>query len=181
MKTILLSTTLAALLALTGCSSKDATIDATGQAGQEGAYGSDMTTETVSGDEAVLVDGTADSSESTLSGLESQMRTVQFDFDKYVIRPDMQPRVVENSDIANNQASNYMIKLEGNCDEWGSDEYNYALGLRRANAVKDAMISEGVTADRITMVSYGESSPVCAEKTQECWARNRRVDFKLLP
>ena len=74
-----------------------------------------------------------------------------------------------------------MIKLEGNCDEWGSDEYNYALGLRRANAVKAAMTAQGVSADRITMVSYGESNPVCTDKTKECWAHNRRVDFKLLP
>jgi len=71
------------------------------------------------------------------------------------------------------------IKVEGNCDEFGSDEYNFALGLKRANAVKAALVNGGVNADTISMTSLGESNPICLEKTQECWAKNRRVDFKL--
>ena len=74
-----------------------------------------------------------------------------------------------------------VITIEGNCDEWGSDEYNFALGLKRTKAAKDSLVAEGVDATRISMVSYGESNPVCVEKTQECWAKNRRDDFKLLP
>lgn len=182
MKTIVLSSTLIALLALTGCSTKEETIDATQQAQQESMTD---TTETVGDDGVVFVEedgmASADSNEMTMSGLESQMQTVNFDFDQYVIRPEMKTRVAENSALANGPASSYMIKLEGNCDEWGSDEYNYALGLRRANAVKDEMVADGVAAARITMVSYGESNPVCSEKTQDCWAQNRRVDAKLLP
>ena len=54
-------------------------------------------------------------------------------------------------------------------------------GLKRANTVKTAIIAEGVDEKRITMVSYGESNPVCTDKTKECWAQNRRVDTKLLP
>ncbi len=185
MKTILLSSTLVALLALTGCSTKEDTIDMTSQTGQEAATSDMAGTETLPDDGAILVEeggmGSADSNEMTMSGLERQMQTVKFDFDQFVIRPDMKPRVTGNSELANGPAANYMVKLEGNCDEWGSDEYNYALGLRRANAVKDEMVANGVASERITMVSYGESNPVCAEKTQECWAENRRVDFKLLP
>ena len=186
MKTIVLSSTLIALLTFSGCSTKEATIDATAQEESTTTSVNDgMTTETVPADSVVVVDedgfGSADSNEMTMSGLERQMQTVQFDFDKFNIRTDMKPRVVANSELANAAASDYTIKLEGNCDEWGSDEYNYALGLRRANSVKSEMVSNGVAAERITMVSYGESSPVCTDKTKECWAQNRRVDVKLLP
>jgi peptidoglycan-associated lipoprotein len=123
----------------------------------------------------------ADSNEMTMSGLESQMESVNFDFDKFNIRPDMEDRIKNNAGLANGAALSYMIKLEGNCDEWGSDEYNFALGLRRANATKSALLNEGVEEKRITMVSYGESNPICSDKTKNCWAKNRRVDFKLLP
>ncbi len=183
MKTIVLSSTLIALLALSGCSTKEATIDATAQeSSATSGSESGMTTETVPADNVTVMEsGSADTNEMTMSGLERQMQTVNFDFDKFEIRTDMKPRVDANSDLANGDAQEYMIKLEGNCDEWGSDEYNYALGLRRANAVKAAMTAQGVSADRITMVSYGESNPVCTDKTKECWAHNRRVDFKLLP
>ena len=89
--------------------------------------------------------------------------------------------MVKNDTEALNIAEKYSLKLEGNCDEWGSDEYNFALGLKRANAVKDELLNNGVASERITLVSYGSSNPVCTEKTQECWSKNRRVDFKLLP
>ncbi|MFA6756952.1 MAG: OmpA family protein, partial [Sulfurospirillaceae bacterium] len=79
------------------------------------------------------------------------------------------------------EAVNLSIKVEGNCDEWGTDEYNYALGLKRAKSVKDALIAEGVPSDRIMVVSYGESNPVCSESNKDCWAKNRRAEFKLLP
>jgi peptidoglycan-associated lipoprotein len=185
MKTIVLSGTLIALLALTGCSTKEDTIDVTAEGERAGQQESMETTGETLGDEGVVLveeEGMgADTHEMTMSGLEQQMQTINFDFDQYVIRADMKPRVIENSALANGSASDYMIKLEGNCDEWGSDEYNYALGLRRANAVKAEMVAEGVAAERITMVSYGESNPVCSGKNQECWAQNRRVDFKLLP
>jgi len=109
------------------------------------------------------------------------MVPIHFDFDKFNIRADMQGNVDADAVVIKGEAASYMVKLEGNCDEWGSDEYNYALGLRRTNSVKSALIDKGVAAERITMVSYGETNPVCTEKTQACWAQNRRVDFKLLP
>jgi peptidoglycan-associated lipoprotein len=70
------------------------------------------------------------------------------------------------------------IKLEGNCDEFGTDEFNYALGLKRAKAVKDALVAQGIAAERFTIVSLGESTPVCTNNTtDECYAQNRRVDL----
>lgn len=187
MKSILLSSTLVALLAFTGCSTKEPAIDATEDTtpvAVSAPVESAEQTETVPEDVIVMDEAgfaSADSNEMTMSGIERKMQTVMFDFDKFNIRPDMQENVSGNAKLANTEAADYSIKLEGNCDEWGSDEYNYALGLKRANSVKTEMINSGVDANRITMVSYGESNPACTDKTRECWSQNRRVDFKLLP
>ncbi|MFK5880747.1 MAG: OmpA family protein [Sulfurospirillum sp.] len=117
-----------------------------------------------------------------IANLESQLRPINFDFDKYNIREDMKPVVVNSATILDgDKAQKLSVKLEGNCDEWGTDEYNYALGLKRAKSVKDALSAQGVATDRMMIISYGESNPVCTAQTKACWAKNRRVDFKLLP
>lgn len=186
MKKLLALSTMAALLLFSGCSQKDPAVDATTETetpstvevtnpSENSTNGMDDSGIDQSGSEAM------DSAEQTLSGLEAQLQTVTFDFDKFEIKTDMQDKLNTNAALAKAGASIYNVKLEGNCDEWGSDEYNYALGLKRAKAAKDAMVAEGVTAERITMVSFGESNPTCTEQTQACWAENRRVDFKLLP
>ena len=115
-----------------------------------------------------------------LNLLQSQVQNVYFDFDKFNIRPDMQNAINENASIFN-QADGFKIMIEGNCDEWGSDEYNYALGVKRAKAAKDALIAQGIAADRIEITSNGESKPVCTDKTKACDAQNRRDEFRLLP
>lgn len=116
-----------------------------------------------------------------IDAVQSKMNSVYFDFDKFNLRSDMREVVAQDSDIVKNEAATNVIKVEGNCDEWGSDEYNYALGLKRAATVKKEMINSGVDASNITLVSLGKSNPVCQEKTQECWSKNRRVDLKILP
>jgi peptidoglycan-associated lipoprotein len=106
---------------------------------------------------------------------------VHFDFDKYNIRPDQMPIVKEVANILKDIKDNYTVRIEGNCDEWGSDEYNYALGLKRAKTVKNALVDLGVDANKLTIISYGESNPVCTEHNRACWAKNRRDNFTLLP
>ncbi|MDX8401593.1 MAG: peptidoglycan-associated lipoprotein Pal [Mariprofundaceae bacterium] len=69
------------------------------------------------------------------------------------------------------------IRIEGNCDERGSREYNLALGQRRADAVRDYLASQGVSVDRIDTVSFGEERPVCKGAGEACWAQNRRADI----
>lgn len=64
--------------------------------------------------------------------------------------------------------------IEGNCDERGTREYNLALGARRANAVKEYLVSLGVSAARLETISYGKERPICTESTEDCWAQNRR-------
>jgi peptidoglycan-associated lipoprotein len=179
MKSIVLSSVVTALLVFSGCSSKEPAVDSktenvstpTSQEVQA------PETETVSTQNSVVNAGTM-----TMSEIESKLPTVYFAFDKYDITPEMQAKIDAAADLGKADAAKSLnVKLEGNCDEWGSDEYNFALGLKRANAVKKALVADGIDAKRISMVSYGESNPVCTEHTKECWAKNRRVDFKLLP
>ena len=106
---------------------------------------------------------------------------VYFDFDKYNIRAD-QMGVVENvAGLLKDANTNFTVRIEGNCDEWGTDEYNYALGLKRAKSVKTALSDLGVDSNRLTIISYGETNPVCTSHTKSCWAKNRRDNFTLLP
>jgi peptidoglycan-associated lipoprotein len=66
------------------------------------------------------------------------------------------------------------LTVEGDCDERGTREYNLALGARRANAVKEYLVSLGVSAARLETISYGKERPICTESTEDCWAQNRR-------
>lgn len=74
-----------------------------------------------------------------------------------------------------NQYGNTRILVAGNCDERGTREYNLALGARRANAVRDFLVSQGVDASRISTVSYGKERPSCTQSTESCWAQNRNA------
>ena len=106
---------------------------------------------------------------------------IYFDFDKYNIRKDQWPKVEKLADMIKNNPSNYTVRIEGNCDEWGTEEYNYALGLKRANSVKNALIKLGVDPKKLTVISYGELNPVCTAHTKWCWKLNRRDNFTYLP
>lgn len=124
----------------------------------------------------------ADRLNALINSIQNQVKSVYFDFDKFNVSSNMYDVVSKNAALFNaNGATALNIKVEGNCDEWGTDEYNYALGLKRAKAVKDALVRSGVNGDRISVVSYGEGNPVCTGKGKSCDAQNRRADFKILP
>ena len=109
-------------------------------------------------------------------------KNIYFNFDQYNINSVMLPKIEYNAQIFSIDSTKYLkVKVGGNCDEWGSDEYNYALGLKRAKSVKDSLIAEGIDSDRFVLISYGESNPSCQEHTKLCWSKNRRADFELLP
>jgi len=180
MKSLVLSSVVAALLVFSGCSSKDPVVDTSTQEIEAPvAQEVDSVNSGLSGVDESMANSQAETM--NISDIEKELSSVYFAFDKYNINPEMQKKISQAAAIGKNEASSLNIKLEGNCDEWGSDEYNFALGLKRAEAVKKALIAEGINKSRISMVSYGESNPVCTDKTRECWAKNRRVDFKLLP
>ncbi|MFC3847509.1 OmpA family protein [Helicobacter baculiformis] len=103
---------------------------------------------------------------------------VYFDFDKYNIRTDMQDAVEQGAQKI--QEYKMKVLLEGNTDEFGTGEYNFALGNKRALSVKQALVLKGIDQDSIRTVSFGETKPICQEKTRECYQKNRRVDIKVV-
>ena len=103
------------------------------------------------------------------------LKDIHFDFDKYDIRPGDAKILDGNATWL--KANDVLVLIEGHCDERGTNEYNLALGERRAKATMNYLVSQGVQANRITIISYGEERPLCTEKNEACWARNRRAHF----
>jgi peptidoglycan-associated lipoprotein len=101
---------------------------------------------------------------------------VFFDYDQSAIRDDARGPLQKNADWLRRWTST-RITVEGYCDSRGSSEYNLALGSRRATAVRDYLVSLGVPANRITVISKGEEQPFCTEESEGCWQQNRRGHF----
>ncbi len=99
---------------------------------------------------------------------------VYFDFNEYTIRLSEEQKVRDNATCIRERAAAHQVS--GHADERGSDEYNLALGQRRANAVARQYRQLGVTDDLISTISYGEERPVCNQSNEECWQQNRRVE-----
>ena len=118
--------------------------------------------------------------ESTATPASSPLKDVYFDFDRYDLRADSREILKANSAwLKANPAA--QVQIEGHCDERGTTEYNVALGSRRAESVKDYLVTLGTSADRLSTISYGEEVPVCREQSEECWQKNRRVRFVVQP
>lgn len=167
----LYSVLVSALLFTTGCSEKNADVDNVVGANDAASV------------EAPIQDGTLLEKASNgnyymINGQRVLIEHVYFGFDKYNLTADNKSKAVSNASKLSAVSSDTTVKVLGNTDEWGSDEYNYALGLKRANAVKDVLVANGVTTN-ISLVSLGESNPVCTEKTKDCWSKNRRVEHEL--
>ena len=105
-----------------------------------------------------------------------EVRDAYFDFDKADIRPDARAALAQTADFLKGHPS-IKATIEGHCDERGSTEYNLALGDRRATAVKQYLVSLGVSADRLSTVSFGKEKPFCNESNESCWQQNRRGHF----
>jgi peptidoglycan-associated lipoprotein len=101
---------------------------------------------------------------------------IHFDFDKYAIRPEDAQILDRNARWLRDNPGE-LILIEGHCDERGTNEYNLALGDRRAKATMEYLVARGVTAQRMSVISYGEERPLCRDHTEACWAQNRRAHF----
>ena len=104
------------------------------------------------------------------------LKMVYFDFDRHDIRPG-DAKTLDGDAAWLKGNPNFLVLIEGHCDERGTNEYNLALGERRAKAAMNYLVAQGVQASRITIISYGRERPVCKEKTEACWAQNRRDHF----
>jgi peptidoglycan-associated lipoprotein len=99
--------------------------------------------------------------------------TVHFGFDQYNIE-DNDKSTLQRQATWLQKYPAVRVTIEGDCDERGTREYNLALGARRANAVKEYLVSLGVSASRVETISYGKEHPMCTQSTEDCWAQNRR-------
>ena len=103
---------------------------------------------------------------------------IYFDYDKADLRPQSQQIIAHLAEVMKAHP-NWKVQIEGNCDERGSTEYNLALGERRADSAKQALVQAGVPADSLKTISFGKEKPVCTEANEDCWQRNRRAHFTL--
>lgn len=130
---------------------------------------------TVNAPPAISVPSTAMTEE---QDFEAHVQPIFFDYDTYDIRADAQATLAKDADwlIAHPDVK---VVIGGYCDERGSDEYNLVLGQNRAQAAKTALVTAGVAADRMRIISYGKEKPFCTESTEECWQLNRRDGFAI--
>ncbi len=130
---------------------------------------------TVNSPPAVVVPTTTMSAEDEFK---ARVKDAFFDYDTYDIRSDAQAVLAADASYLVSHPE-IKVVIGGYCDERGSNEYNLALGQNRADAAKNALVTAGVAANRIRVVSYGKEKPFCAESTEECWQQNRRAGFTL--
>jgi len=107
------------------------------------------------------------------------VKPIYFDFDKYDLRQDAMRALDDNAARVKEHAQ-LKVRVEGNCDERGTVEYNLALGEKRARAGRDYLVSKGIPGHRLTIISYGKERPVDPGHNESAWAKNRRDDFVFL-
>ncbi len=108
------------------------------------------------------------------------LENVYFDFDKSDLRQDARDALSKNAEALLKQVADAKVKIAGHCDERGSDEYNLALGDRRAKSVAKYLQTLGVKADRITTISFGKEKPAVDGHDEAAWSKNRRAEFEII-
>lgn len=108
----------------------------------------------------------------------SGLQRIHFEFDRSDLTEEAKQILVNNAGLLR-AAPQVNVLIEGHTDERGSDEYNLALGERRAIAARNFLTSLGVGADRLRIISYGEETPLALDRNEEAWAKNRRAEFKI--
>ena len=157
-------------LAIGGCSSKQkkpgegAGLNPNGNMGDQNMNGSSLTG---------LQKGTLGA-----NGAGGPLGDIHFDYNESTVRPQDNDVLKANADYLSAHAGT-RVQIEGHCDDRGSEQYNIALGARRAQAAKDYLTTLGISGDRMSTISYGKELPLCTEETDDCWAKNRRDHFAL--
>jgi peptidoglycan-associated lipoprotein len=175
------SIAVSALLALAGCSSTTAKSDLASTSSAKPAAETKEKTSALSKSspsssslEALQRD------ESTATPASSPLMEVHFEFDRYDLRSDARETLKANAAWLKSNPS-ARIEIEGHCDERGTNEYNLALGAKRAQAAKDYLQTLGISGERMSTISYGEEIPACKEQNEGCWEQNRRARFVIQP
>lgn len=170
LKTVKSFAILAVMIGLMSACSSNQTVDET-----ETTTDTETETETTTqagtgiGDDGVDV-------EDGMDAIDNVAKTFYFEFDSSVLKPEARAALIAHAEyIRSNDES---VRLEGHADERGSREYNMALGERRANAVRDFLVLQGVDASAIETVSYGEERPAQMGSSEYAWSQNRRVELK---
>ena len=158
----------------TGPSSSSGTAGSQGSGRGEGQRGGTRESNTGSSSLSELQQG-----KSSATPASSPLKDIFFDFDRADLRSDARDTLRANADWLRSNPS-ARVEIEGHCDERGTNEYNLALGARRAQAAKDYLVSLGIAGERLSTISYGEEIPVCREHTESCWRQNRRARFVII-
>ena len=108
----------------------------------------------------------------------ASVQDIFFDYDNYDIRTDSQSTLAKDADFLVKHPD-IKVVIGGYCDERGSNEYNIVLGQNRAQSTKTALVTAGVAADRIRVISYGKEKPFCTDSNEQCWQLNRRAGFTI--
>ncbi len=178
---------LISLVFFLGCAANPANRSSGSSAGRSGSQGQDGSTGVRSGQ----VTESAQSSSleafrrgqeipsSSRRGATSPLKDIYFDFDRYTLQPEARQILKANAEWLKSNPTG-RVEIEGHADERGTNEYNLALGARRAQAVKDYLATLGIGADRLSTISYGEELPVCKGQGESCWQRNRRAHFVII-
>jgi peptidoglycan-associated lipoprotein len=111
---------------------------------------------------------------------EMAFEKVYFDFDAYVLSQPARDMLSKNAELLKNKDASLKIQIQGNCDERGSDEYNLALGEKRAKAAFNYLVTLGIPADRLSVISYGKEKPADPGHDDAAWAKNRRDEFVIV-
>jgi peptidoglycan-associated lipoprotein len=154
-------------LIVAGCSSKKNT----GAEGQLNGVGPGMSSSNESGSNSL-----SQYQKGQLGANGGPLTDIHFGFNDYTIQPQDSSILRSNADWLS-QHPDAHVQVEGHCDDRGSEEYNIALGAKRAEAAKDYLTTLGISGDRISTISYGKELPLCTEDTDDCWAQNRRDHF----
>jgi peptidoglycan-associated lipoprotein len=114
-----------------------------------------------------------------LAALQNDLQKIYFNFDSAKLSEEARNNLVKNADLLR-KSEKAKVRIEGNCDERGSDDYNLALGEKRAKEARQYLVGLGISGDRLTTVSYGKEKPVAAGHDEASWAKNRRDEFVVL-
>lgn len=147
-----------------------------GESSQSGVQKTPVTEQTPVREPVVAQEPTRETQKAPAGDLQGQLQKIYFNFDSSDLSEDSRNLLTRNAEYLSKQSS-VKIRIEGNCDERGSDDYNMALGERRAKAAKDYLVNLGIASERISTISYGEEKPVEAGHDEAAWAKNRRDEF----